>query len=90
MDITILCNLRKDQKLIDDLMGIAENAYFQIYNINNRHMRSKIRKTMYNYSSTVLPFILVQDGKEERGFYSETGDNAINQLINFINNGNKI
>ena len=45
---------------------------------------------MYEYASNILPFILVKDKKNKRGFYSETGDNAINQLINFLKNGNKI
>ena len=45
---------------------------------------------MHEYASNMLPFILVKDKKNKRGFYSETGDNAINQLINFLKNGNKI
>ena len=49
-----------------------------------------MRKIMYEYASSMLPFILVKDKKNKRGFYSETGDNAINQLINFLKNGNKI
>lgn len=90
MNITIFCNKRSDKNLIRALQETADGAYFQIYDINNRHMRSKIRKTMYAYASTVLPFVMVEDNKSERGFYSETGDNAIFQLINFLKDGNKI
>ena len=90
MDITIFCDLKKDKGRINELKGVANNSYFQIYDINNRHMRSRIRKQMYYYASTILPFVLVNNKKNIRGFYSETGDNAINQLINFISDGNKI
>lgn len=90
MDILILCNTKADKYLLHELQHIAKDSYFQIYDSNNRNTRSKMRKIMYEYASNMLPFILVKDKKNKRGFYSETGDNAINQLINFLKNGNKI
>ena len=90
MDILILCNTKVDKDLLHELQHIAKDSYCQSYDSNNRNARSKMRKIMYEYASNMLPFILVKDKKNKRGFYSETGDNAINQLINFLKNGNKI
>ena len=90
MDILILCDTKADNDLLHELQHIAKDSYFQIYDFNNRNARSKLRKILYEYASNILPFILVKDKKSKRGFYSETGDNAINQLINFLKNGNKI
>ena len=90
MDILILCNTKVDKDLLHELRSVAEGSYFQIYDFNNRNARSKMRKIMYEYASNMLPFILVKDKISKRGFYSETGDNAIKQLINFLKNGNKI
>ena len=90
MDILILCNTKVDKDLLHELRSIAKDSYFQIYDFNNRNARSKMRKIMYEYASSMLPFILVKDKKNKRGFYSETGDNAINLLIIFLKNGNKI
>ena len=70
MDILILCNTKEDKDLLHELQHIAKDSYFQIYDFNNRNARSKMRKIMYEYASSMLPFILVKDKKNKRGFYS--------------------
>ena len=66
MDILILCNTKADKDLLHELRSVAEDSYFQIYDFNNRNARSKMRKIMYEYASSILPFILVKDKKNKK------------------------
>lgn len=61
--------------------------FIHFLDINSKKDRSKAFKFKQHWGARKNPFCLMEkDGKPVKAFYSESGDDAITQLINFLKN----
>lgn len=82
-NISITCN---SEKQINRIKNLASYENVSINIIDNTKYNKEAERFKYYWSAKLDPFILVEkDGKPIRGFYTEASD-AINELINFLNN----
>ena len=64
--------------------------FIHFLDINSKKDRSKAFKFKQTWGARKNPFCLMEkDGKPMKAFYTETGDDAIKQLINFLTNYEK-
>lgn len=64
--------------------------FIHFLDINSKKDRSKAFKFKQIWGARKNPFCLMEkDGKPMKAFYTETGDDAIKQLINFLTNYEK-
>lgn len=74
-----------------DVLGDVWNAsceiepFIHIFDIGSKLDKSKAFKLKQEWGAKQNPFCLIEeDGNAIKAFYSETGEDAITQLINFI------
>lgn len=73
-----------DRNIWDSIPGEL-SPFVHILDIGSIKERSKAYKLKQEWAARQDPFCLVEeDGKAVKAFYSETGDDAINQLIKFM------
>ena len=84
IDIYIIHN---NPDTIKNIWNIPLNfePFIHLLDIGSKVDRSKAFKFKQNWGARQDPFCLIEeDGKPIKAFYSEIGEDAINQLINFI------
>lgn len=86
IDIYFVYNDFKDkERLIKSEINV--NAYYHFIDDKTLKGKSEAYKLKSQWSSRKTPFIgLYENGKMLRGFYSETKEDVIKLLTNFLNN----
>ena len=89
MRATIIYNNPQDKKLVDLIK--VETPFFVNYIDSNTAIGQKeSRKIKHIWSARKEPFVILETDDNEimKVFYTESGDNAINQLIKYLNDKN--
>ena len=84
IDIYIVHN---NPEIVNDIWEASypKDPFVHILDIGSLKERSKAFKLKQEWGARKDPFCLIEeDGKAVKAFYSETGDDAIIQLINFM------
>lgn len=88
LQVTLVFNDKKDKELLD-IINTTIPFFINYIDINTVNGRKEGFKVMNYWSARKLPFIEVKKDNSEdlpKVFYSEIGESAINQFINWINN----
>ena len=86
MEAIVIYDNKKDRELLD-LIDSKFPIFIEYIDYNTVSGRKEAFKVKSHWSAKMNPFIVVQDGEKIiKVFYSEK-NNAINQLINFLNEG---
>ena len=86
MEAIVIYDNKKDRELLD-LIDSKFPIFIEYIDYNTVSGRKEAFKIKSHWSAKMNPFIVVQDGEKIiKVFYSEK-NNAINQLINFLNEG---
>ena len=86
MEAIVIYDNKKDRELLD-LIDSKFPIFIEYIDYNTVNGRKEAFKVKSHWSAKMNPFIVVQDGEKIiKVFYSEK-NNAINQLINFLNEG---
>ncbi len=84
-DVYIVYN---DELQLSILNGdLKQSPFFHLINSKTKQGKRKAFTLKSEYGAKLEPFVLVTDkDKPLIAFYSETGENVIENLINYINN----
>jgi hypothetical protein len=86
MEAIVIYDNKKDRELLD-LIDSKFPIFIEYIDYNTVSGRKEAFKVKSHWSAKMNPFVVVQDGEKIiKVFYSEK-NNAINQLINFLNEG---
>ena len=89
MEATIVYDNKKDRELVD-LIDSKFPIFINYIDFNTVKGRKEAYKVKSHWAAIKNPFVIIQDGEEiVKIFYSEES-NAIQQLINYLNDSNSI
>lgn len=84
LDIHIVYSDPKDLQLLN-ITNSKQQPFIHSYYINSLEDRSKGFKLKAAWGAKLDPFVYLEiDGKPHKCFYTETGENAVSQLIKFL------
>lgn len=84
-DVTIIYDDPQTKELFDMVPNIKE-LHVEYLDVHNKKDRGSAFRIKRNWASRKNPFVVVKkDDKVEKVFYSEDKDDAVNQLIKWIN-----
>lgn len=89
MEVTIVYDNNKDREFLD-LSDSKFPIFVNYINSNTKNGKREAYQIKSNWGATLNPFIVVQEGEKIiKVFYSEKS-NAVQQLINYLNDSSKI
>ena len=89
MEATIVYDNKKDRELVD-LIDSKFPIFINYIDFNTVKGRKEAYRIKSRWAALKNPFVVIQDGEEiVKIFYSEES-NAIQQLINYLNDSNSI
>jgi len=88
MEATIIYDNKKDKELLS-LIDSKVPIFINYINVNTPKGKKEAFKIKSHWAAKMNPFVVLKDNDNVIDvFYSEK-DNAIYQLINYLNNGSK-
>ena len=87
MEVTIVYNDEKDKELLN-CINTTVPFFVEYISINNSKSKKEGFRLMKYWSTKKLPLVIIKlDEKDANPIikYSDIGENAINQLIKFLN-----
>ena len=85
MTATVVYDNKKDKELLN-LIDSKVPIFIKYIDFNTVDGRKEAYQVKSHWGARMNPFVVVEEGEEIiKVFYSEK-DNAINQLINYLNN----
>jgi hypothetical protein len=88
MQINIIFNNLKDKELFD-LFDLTTPYFVEYIDVNTTKGKKEGYKLLNYYGSKKLPFVVLNNNEDKKIFYSDSGSNAIVQLINYFKNENR-
>lgn len=89
MEAIVVYDNKKDRGLLN-LVDSKFPIFIQYIDFNTVDGRKEAYRVKSHWAARMNPFVVVQEGEEIiKVFYSEK-DNAIQQLINYLNDSSKI
>ena len=89
MEAIVVYDNKKDRELLN-LVDSKFPIFIQYIDFNTKDGRKEAYRVKSHWAARMNPFVVVQEGEEIiKVFYSEK-DNAIQQLINYLNDSSKI
>lgn len=87
IEVFIVYNEEKQIEKVREFKG--DSLTFNFIDINTRKGKKEGWSLKNYYGAKLNPFILIKkDDKPIKAFYSETGENTIQNLLNFLDNEN--
>jgi hypothetical protein len=86
MEAVIVYDNKKDKELLN-LVDSKVPIFIKYIDYNTVEGRKEAYQVKSHWAAKLNPFVVVQEGEKIiKVFYSESGKNAIQQLINYLNN----
>ena len=86
MEAIIVYDNKKDKEFLD-LIDSKVPIFVRYIDYNTKEGRKEAYQIKSHWAAKLNPFVVVQEDEEIiKVFYSESGKNAIQQLINYLNN----
>jgi glutathione peroxidase-family protein len=86
IDIYIVYDNRNVEDIVWSIPTDSQ-PFFHFLDTTSKKDKSKAFKLKQEWGAKKNPFCLIEkDGKIVKAFYTETGDNAISQLIEYLRN----
>ena len=87
MEAIIIYENKKDKEFLD-LIDSKIPIFIKYIDYNTIEGRKEAYKVKSHWAARMNPFVIVQEDEEIiKVFYSESGKNAVQQLINYLNEG---
>ena len=85
MEAVVIYENKKDREFLD-LIDSKIPIFIRYIDYNTIEGRKEAYKVKSHWAARMNPFVVVQEDEEIiKVFYSESGKNAIQQLINYLN-----
>lgn len=85
MEAIVIYENKKDREFLD-LVDSKISIFIRYIDYNTIEGRKEACKIKSHWAAKMNPFVVVQEDEEIiKVFYSESGKNAIQQLINYLN-----
>lgn len=82
-DIFVVCDDKSQIKRIGDALGVS--PIFHFIDSMSRNGKKEAAALKSHWAARLDPFVLVMNGdKAIKAFYSETGEDVIDSLINYV------
>ena len=86
MEAIIVYDNKKDKEFLD-LVDSKVPIFVRYIDYNTKEGRKEAYQIKSHWAAKLNPFVVIQEkDKIIKVFYSESGKNAIQQLINYLNN----
>ena len=86
MEAIIVYDNKKDKEFLD-LVDSKVPIFVRYIDYNTKEGRKEAYQIKSHWAARLNPFVVIQEkDKIIKVFYSESGKNAIQQLINYLNN----
>lgn len=86
MEAIIVYDNKKDKEFLD-LVDSKVPIFVRYIDYNTKEGRKEAYQVKSHWAAKLNPFVVIQEkDKIIKVFYSESGKNAIQQLINYLNN----
>lgn len=86
-DIFIVYDDKSQIKRIEDALGVS--SIFHFIDSMSKHGKKEAAVLKSHWAARLNPFVLIMDGEKAiKAFYSETGEDVIESLIDYLNEQN--
>ena len=87
MEAIIVYDNKKDRKLLD-LVDSKFPIFIEYVDSNTTKGKKEAYRIKSHWAAKINPFVVVQENEKIlKVFYTESGKNAVQQLINYLNEG---